>query len=620
MPFDETKRQCGLLLDEWTETLPAEAETTGIAFHFDRPSSEPPQAWLLAIPPDPKGSWSWQDLVDSVTETLDLAHLRAVEPDQLDGTVWARFLPAIVSASTLRPITIGVDLGRVNGTLAERVARRWLSASTSRTFAPRSRSGCTRPSPSGTGSRAARAARTSRAACARRCATRCGCSRASGSSASSRATTRARPSPRSCTSPRASCAATGRARQRPARSPKTCPLDAVVERRRIPLSVGGAPLALDLRLAMGRRWLALVEPIGELRRRVPAAVRIEPPDPHDPADAAICAHPTAWAAVAAVAGRALDGGALYEHLASGSSNHAYDGVVGIDPNDHDALDQAADAFVAWFDDLILQPSADDAWQPDRLEYRFACSAPVAGGAEVLGADAFEGGPLDWHAVDVDPGADVPASGGGDPRRGRRAAGRCPGARDVQRDAECALLGVRGRSDELRRRVGVDDRPRDASLLRVRARVRQRLVPAAVRPAARLARARARPARDNRVRRGVLDRAGRLGRRSGVGSNASRCSPSTARTARARVRTAASCCCPRRRRSSPGRPAGAGRADPRRDGEHGVGRRASGAARRRQRRARRRGRTRNACRLPAAARGQRACHGHAAVSRRSATRR
>ena len=119
VPFDETKRQCGLLLDEWTETLPAETETTGIAFHFDRPSSEPPQAWLLAIPPDPKGSWTWQDLVDSVTETLDLAHLRAVEPDHLDGTAWARFLPAIVSAATLRPITIGVDLGRVNGALQE---------------------------------------------------------------------------------------------------------------------------------------------------------------------------------------------------------------------------------------------------------------------------------------------------------------------------------------------------------------------------------------------------------------------------------------------------------------------------------------------------------------------
>ena len=123
VPFDATKRQCGLLLDEWTETLPAETETTGIAFHFDRPSSEPPQAWLLAVPPDPKGSWTWPDLVDTVTETLDLAHLRAVEPDQLDGTAWARFLPAIVSAATLQPITIGVDLGRMNGTLREGIVR-----------------------------------------------------------------------------------------------------------------------------------------------------------------------------------------------------------------------------------------------------------------------------------------------------------------------------------------------------------------------------------------------------------------------------------------------------------------------------------------------------------------
>ena len=200
--------------------------------------------------------------------------------------------------------------------------------------------------------------------------------------------------------------------------PENLPLDAVVERRRVPFTAGGAPLALDLRLAMGRRWLALVEPIGNYADAFRQHYGFEPPDPDDPGDAAICAHPAAWAAVAAVAGRALDGGALYEHLASGSSHHAYDGVVGIDPNDHDALDHAADAFMSWFADLIQQPPADDAWQPDRLEYRFACAAPVAGGAEVLGADGFEGGPLDWHAVDVDPGADVPApDGGGDPAAG-----------------------------------------------------------------------------------------------------------------------------------------------------------------------------------------------------------
>jgi hypothetical protein len=116
-PFDPTERHCGLLVDEWTEVLPAEAQTTGLAFHFDRPSSEPPQTWLLVVPPTPTGPWTWADIVDALHETLDAARLRAVEPDQLDDTAWARFLPAVVTATSLHPITIGVDYGRVNGTL-----------------------------------------------------------------------------------------------------------------------------------------------------------------------------------------------------------------------------------------------------------------------------------------------------------------------------------------------------------------------------------------------------------------------------------------------------------------------------------------------------------------------
>ena len=57
------------------------------------------------------------DIVDALHETLDAARLRAVEPDQLDDTAWARFLPAVVTATSLHPITIGMDYGRMNGTL-----------------------------------------------------------------------------------------------------------------------------------------------------------------------------------------------------------------------------------------------------------------------------------------------------------------------------------------------------------------------------------------------------------------------------------------------------------------------------------------------------------------------
>jgi hypothetical protein len=113
-PFVKTAQQCGLLLDEWTEVVPGIEETTGIAFHYDRPNTEPPQAWLLVTPPDFDGSWQWQDLVDALNETLDLAKKRAVEPAHVDATAYARFLPATVMAVTLYQISIAANLALNN--------------------------------------------------------------------------------------------------------------------------------------------------------------------------------------------------------------------------------------------------------------------------------------------------------------------------------------------------------------------------------------------------------------------------------------------------------------------------------------------------------------------------
>ncbi|MFI5593132.1 hypothetical protein ACIA5G_49355 [Amycolatopsis sp. NPDC051758] len=105
---------CGLLFDEWTEVLPAERETTGIAVHADSPDSEPPQSMLLVVPPVRTGTWQVTDLVAAVTETFDLARTRLVEPAQLDNTGYAQLLPATVLSATRRPITISTDLATAN--------------------------------------------------------------------------------------------------------------------------------------------------------------------------------------------------------------------------------------------------------------------------------------------------------------------------------------------------------------------------------------------------------------------------------------------------------------------------------------------------------------------------
>jgi len=114
-PFDPAAKQCGLLLDEWTEVIPAPDRDTGITFNFDRPDSEPPQSMLLVTPAKADGSWQWADLVGALQETLDLAHMRAVEPGQIDALAGARFLPATVMAVTLYGITISTALAAANG-------------------------------------------------------------------------------------------------------------------------------------------------------------------------------------------------------------------------------------------------------------------------------------------------------------------------------------------------------------------------------------------------------------------------------------------------------------------------------------------------------------------------
>jgi hypothetical protein len=76
----------GLLVDEWTESIPAKEETAGLAFHYNQPNSKAPQSILLAVHPRDSTTatpWSWSYLVETLETTLELSKMRAVEPDHL---------------------------------------------------------------------------------------------------------------------------------------------------------------------------------------------------------------------------------------------------------------------------------------------------------------------------------------------------------------------------------------------------------------------------------------------------------------------------------------------------------------------------------------------------------
>ena len=105
----------GLLLDQWVETIPLPTEQTGVAFHYDDPGAEAPQAVLVAVPPVPDAKrWELSWLVGALKETLDLARIRGVDAELLGE--FGQILPAICLADSTDDVT-------VRSTFLEAIAR-----------------------------------------------------------------------------------------------------------------------------------------------------------------------------------------------------------------------------------------------------------------------------------------------------------------------------------------------------------------------------------------------------------------------------------------------------------------------------------------------------------------
>lgn len=180
------------------------------------------------------------------------------------------------------------------------------------------------------------------------------------------------------------------------------PLETKVEQRPIVFATREDSRALDLRLLMGRQWLKLIAPIGDFRSAYIEQYPITRPDPNDRADAPSAAHVEVWQHLNALAGRAMDGAALYFHLQD-PTHHAYDNILVPDTQKPD-IDAAANKFVRWFEELFVQPSgAGDAWLPSQLEYQFSLDTTGAPG-KVLRAQEYYHGRLDWFNLDIDDSA------------------------------------------------------------------------------------------------------------------------------------------------------------------------------------------------------------------------
>lgn len=187
----------------------------------------------------------------------------------------------------------------------------------------------------------------------------------------------------------------------------TIPLESRVEHRPIPFVLESQNISLDLRLLMGRQWLKLLRSVPSVASFTQAYINhnnyeITRPDPTQGSESYLCAHQEVWQTFAAVAGRCMDGYALYQYLKTPANptHHAYDDIPGITGNES-VIDTLATKFIRWFETLYDQPTNTDAWASSRLEYQFSCSAPSSTSEKVYTAEEYYQGHLDWYNLDID---------------------------------------------------------------------------------------------------------------------------------------------------------------------------------------------------------------------------
>jgi hypothetical protein len=113
-PFQAAQPLAGLVLDEWTETVPAAEVTTGVAFHYDAPGARPPQSVLLAVAPSGPDRWDVETIEKTLLETLELAQLRALDPQALGGDeLLERAFPAVYVTANVAGEQLSTDFARM---------------------------------------------------------------------------------------------------------------------------------------------------------------------------------------------------------------------------------------------------------------------------------------------------------------------------------------------------------------------------------------------------------------------------------------------------------------------------------------------------------------------------
>jgi hypothetical protein len=188
--------------------------------------------------------------------------------------------------------------------------------------------------------------------------------------------------------------------------PTVLPLEPVVEAERVR---GVAGQQLRLSAEAGAHFLRLLVRAGA-GDQVPAyrqAFGLQVPRQGSPE-----ADPLGAEAATLLSGRAVDGDRLADELRE--ARRAQGGVLlelpASFPLGTAAVVAAVATWLAWYEELIVEPRSDEptppAWQPPRLEYRFSTGATTAAAATTLAARSYDDGHLDWPDLSADGGEDL----------------------------------------------------------------------------------------------------------------------------------------------------------------------------------------------------------------------
>ncbi len=184
------------------------------------------------------------------------------------------------------------------------------------------------------------------------------------------------------------------------------PLDALVERRPMRPSSTNDPRMLALTVEAGLHFLRMLglQPMARSYHRAFtdffALQPVESQTLSDTADSAVLRF------VRCMAGRTLDARRLAAALRTGTAAAiAANPALNIDAGDRAEVAQTASAWLAWYDDLTIEPesAAQDAWLPERMEYAVSIAARLSSRPEdevTLSAGEFYDGVLDWSSFDV----------------------------------------------------------------------------------------------------------------------------------------------------------------------------------------------------------------------------